>query len=362
VIKDTAQKFKVIRYCVATGLVPFLEALVVYSADTGPTPSEITDVDVLGVRPADSAPLKRIIFDCKTLKTSAINRALWARGLASFILADEAFVILSKSVPEAHRLAGSQIGVRLFSEEIFDAYAQSANPSYSVPNSYIERPAAWETLYDIGSRYPALKKHLNLLQSSGPQITDPAYGIRSLVASLKKIEGEIDPEKPEHRAVFLLTCMQLLLFFSELVRIFHNVFDPATKREQFELTLRYYIWGGRENYDIRQRLKEAAAVSRGADPGVFELPGWDTFVEVFRSLLDAPTLVGSTCLPTQDLAFREISVIDQSLDKRLATRLSGNSRVRQFIGLAAQYVISASRLPRDFRARLNQTLAELASE
>lgn len=360
-IKDTSQKIKAVRYCVANGLVPFMEVTVHYEVDTGPAPSEMTDVDVLAIRPADAAPLKRIIFDCKTLRTSPINRALWAKGLASFISADESFVILSKPAPEAHRLAGGVIDVRLFSEEIFDIYALSVNPDYGIKNSYIEGPDAWDSLSSVGEKYPNLRNHLRQLQSSGPLIKDSALGIRALISSLKRVQGELDPEKSEHRSMYLLTCMQLLLFFSELVRIFLNVFDPAVGKEKFEQTLRHYIWGGRENYEIRQRLKDAAAARRGADAAAFDLPGWETFLEVFRGLLDAPTLVGSSCLPLQDLAFRELSVVNKDLDLRLRSRLLGNARVRQFINLATLYVSGAAKLPKEFREKANELVGELSA-
>jgi hypothetical protein len=354
--KDAHQKTKVIRYCVANGLVPFLEVAVLYEGDTGPAPSEITDVDVLGIRPADSAPLRRISFDCKTQRMSPINRALWAKGLADFIAAQETFVILTRPAPESHRLASDAIGVRLFSETIFDTYAFASSPDYGVSNSYIEKPEAWSTLSTVGSKYPAMNGHMRHLRSVGPLITGPTQALRSLVASTRKIDGELDPTKPEHRAVFLLTCMQLLLVCSELVRVFHNIFDPTLRKEEFEQTLRYYIWGGRENYEIRQRLKDAVSKERG-EPPAFDLPGWSTFLEVFRALLDAPTLVGSCCLPLQDLAFRELVYPQNDLDDRLRTRLQRNNRIKQFIALAANCVLAASRLPREFRSTTNQALS-----
>ncbi len=360
-IKDLPQKRKAIKYCVANGLIPFLEVAVSYEGDTGPAKHEITDVDVLAVRPADAAPLKRIIFDCKTVKTSPINRALWAKGLAAFISADEAFVILSKPAPDAHRLAGGVIGVRLFSEEIFDVYALAANSNYGVSNSYIERLDAWEILRRIGDKYPLIRNHIAQLQSAGPLISDPAAGIRALVACIRKIEGELDPEKKEHVALFILSCMQLLLFFSELVRIFHNVFDPGVGKERFESTLRHYIWGGRENYEIRQRLKAAVAQRRGGESAQFDLPGWQEFIEVFRSLLDAPTLVGTCCLPLLDLGFRNLSVPEKELDARLRERLSANGRIRQFINLAASYLLAASKLPREFRIETNKLVADICN-
>lgn len=360
-MQDRDQKLKAIRYCVASGLVPFMEVVVVYEGDTGASPTEITDVDVLGIKPADASPLRRVIFDCKTLaRLSPIGRALWARGLSSLIAADEAFIILTKPAPDVHRLAGNAIGVRLFSEDIFDAYASAASTSYGLPNSYIERIDCWESLIGVGSKYPALREHVKFIQSAGPLTVDAPIGIRTLVASLRRIEGELDPEKPEHRAVFTLSCMLLLVFLSELVRAFNNVFDPSAAKEGFESTLRNYIWGGKENVELRQKLKDALAAKRGSESTKFELPGWDTFVEMFRSMLDAPAAVGTCCLPMQDIAFRELTTSSVDLDKRLSDRFSANTRVRQFVLLASQYIISASKIPKDFRVKLSQKIIEIA--
>ena len=93
-IKDINQKLKAVRYCVALGIVPHMEVVVRFSSEVSETPSNITDIDVLGIKPCNDSPSHRIIFDCKTLnKMSAINRALWAKGLVDLTHSDEAFVI-----------------------------------------------------------------------------------------------------------------------------------------------------------------------------------------------------------------------------------------------------------------------------
>ncbi len=112
--KDAVQKQKAIRFCVANGVVPYLEVVVRYVGEVADIEADISDVDVLGIRPSSIQGGTKTIFDCKTLnKVSAISRAMWAAGLMRLIEADEAYVILNKAAPEGHRLASNEIGVRL---------------------------------------------------------------------------------------------------------------------------------------------------------------------------------------------------------------------------------------------------------
>lgn len=350
-MKDAQQKLKAVRYCVALGLVPHMEVVVRFLGDTSDSPCDLTDIDVLGIMPGAEAPSLRVIFDCKTLnKMSPINRAFWAKGLMTVTHSSEAFVILSKPAIEAHRLAGNSFGVRLFSEKLFDTFATSASPDYLVPNSYLENIDCWAKLTVIRKNFPALEDLLAFLNSTALLQLNGAQGIRTLMAHMKHAAGELDPSKDLHRAVFKLALAQFSMFVNEMVRDFHNIFDPQSDRGQFERTLRYYIWGGKENYDLRQRLNSALKAARGVtETEPFEFPGWDRFVDYFRGCLDSPLSLSATCLPVKDMAFRELLSPVADIDRRLAARLRANNRVRQFSLAAAAYFADASKLPREFR-------------
>jgi hypothetical protein len=350
-IKDTHQKIKAVRYCVALGFVPHMEVVVRFLADTSDSPCDLTDIDVLGIMPGAEAPSLRIIFDCKTLnKISPINRAFWAKGLMAVTHSSEAFVILGKPAIEAHRLAGNSFGVRLFSEPMFDKFATSASPHYLVANSYIENIDGWVKLADIRRNYPALSELLAFLNSTALLQLNGNQGVRNLMSHMRQVSGEMDPSKDLHRSVFKLALAQFSIFVNEMVRDFHNIFDSEADKAQFERTLRYYIWGGKDNYDLRQRLNTALKATRGVtETEPFEFPAWDRFVAYFRGCLDSPLSVSSTCLPIKDMAFRELTSPVADIDRRLATRLKANNRVRQFALAAVSYFCDASRVPRDFR-------------
>jgi len=349
-IKDTAQKLKAVRYCVSTGLVPFMEVRIRYAFEGAKTPSDITDLDVLGIRPAGITRPQRSLFDCKTqAKMSAINRALWAQGAKSLAGCEEAFVILSRAAPEPHRLAADSLGVRLFHEPLFDEYAASTSPDYKIEQSYLCDAKRWEDLKSISKRFPRLDRFGEFLLLEAPTQGRGTVALRGLMSSLRRARGELDPDNPFHRALFGLALSQLLLSCAELVMRFHTAFDKSLTKAEFEECLRYFIWDGRDNYEVRRKLSDALRANRGDDAGdAFELPGWDAFIEMFRSYLDAPLMVGTTALPCKELAFRGMGAIDTNSDSRLAKRLAANGRVRQFIQFGATYLANAVQLPREF--------------
>lgn len=349
-IKDTQQKIKAIRYCVSLGFVPHMEVVVRFIADTSDSPCDLTDIDVIGILPGAENPSLRVIFDCKTLnKMSPINRAFWAKGLMAVTNSSEAFVILSKQPIDAHRLAGNSFGVRLFSESLFDKFASSASSNYLVPNSYLENINSWGKFYDIKKNYPLLGDLIGFLSSTALLQNSGTQGMRSLMSHMRYIAGELDPSKNLHRVIFKLAIAQFSVFANEMVRDFHNIFDPQSDKYQFEKTLRYYIWGGKENYDLRQKLNNAIKIARGVvDAEPFEFPAWGKFIDYFRNCLDSPLSLSATCLPLKDMAFRDLSVPDIDIDRRLSSRLKVNNRIRQFSVAAASYFCDANKLPREF--------------
>lgn len=361
-IKDAIQKQKAVRYCVAHGYVPYMECLVRYAADTAEVPADITDVDVLGVRPAAETGVRRLVFDCKTLaKTSGVGRALWAAGLLRLLDADESFVILLKAAPDGHRLAANKIGVHLFSEKLFDDYGRASSANYVDGITYLDNLAAWDALWAARTQFPRLSVLIEYLASEAAFEKDPTAGFRGLLSRLKHAEGEFDVSKPLHRLLYGTVVSQFIVFLSSMVREFNAVFDPAMGLEEFQKPLRSYVWGGREGYELRKRLQTALHANRPEETQEFQLPGWEGFVELMRSLLDAPLLSGSPALPVKDLAFRELATASTVADGRIKQELTGNARARQFALLTNKYVGSLSRLLKDCSDHLAQSLAKAAA-
>lgn len=333
--KDLAQKQKAVRFCVATGMVPYMEVVVRYVADVTEAQSDISDVDVLGIRPSGLQSQKKVVFDCKTQqKVSAISRALWAAGLIKLIDASEGFVILNKAAPEGHRLAANTIGVRLTSEKLFDDFGKSASLTYSEGFTYLDNLHAWEQVRDISKINSALDELVSFLLNDAPLQRDATAGFRNLISKLRHAEGEFDHLKKPHIVLWGLVLCESLRFMSEICKSFHNIFDPSMDKGKFESLLRNFIWGGKESYQIRLRLHAAIRNNSQA----FELPGWSKFIEMTRLFLDSPHLVSSGILPLKDLAFKELSVQSDFADKRIANELSSNPRARQYILILNKYL------------------------
>ena len=339
-IKDLSQKQKAVRFCVAAGMVPYMEVVVRYVADVTDVQSDISDVDVLGIRPAGLQAQKKVIFDCKTQnKVSAISRALWAAGLIKLIDASEGYVILNKAAPEGHRLAANSLGIRLTSEKLFDDFGKSASPAYFEGSTYLDNLVAWEYIHGIPRVNAALDELVSFLLNDAPLQNDPKSGFRNLISKLRHAEGELDAGKKPHIALWGLVICEALRFLSEICTDFHNIFDPAMEKGKFESLLRNFVWGGRESYGIRQKLHMAIRANKAEkDIANFEFPGWPVFLEMMRTFLDAPHLVSSGILPLKDISFKVLCDVSELADKRIKAELSVNSRARQFILLANKYL------------------------
>src|SRR5205823_2838985 len=117
--------------------------------------------------------------------------------------------------------------------------------------------------------------------------------------------------------------------------------------------LRYFLWEGRENYDLRLKLRRALlerahqdSDSAGAD---FDLPEWPRLVELVRSYLDAPEALSQLPLVVKEIAFRSAATaLKPDADSRIANLLSSSNRTRQFIFAGMAYLVNATHLPRAF--------------
>ena len=207
------------------------------------------------------------------------------------------------------------------------------------------------------TKFPRVATLVEYLTSEAAFEQNSAAGFRTLLSKLKQTEGEFDVSKPEHRMLYGIVVSQAVTFLAGVVREFNTVFDPEMKLEAFQKSLRNFIWGGREGFELRIRLQAALHANRQEEGQEVQLPGWDSFVELIRSLLDAPLLAGSSALPVKDLAFREMATPSLLADARIKHELTSNPRARQFALAANRYIGSLSRLLQDCSEHLKESLA-----
>lgn len=356
--KDVHQKRKAIQFCVASGLVPYYEVKVNNVKDLTEKPELLTDVDVLGVA-MDRGQIRRTVFDCKTTSTSPINRAFWAAGLKAYVGAECAYVILKRVAPEAHKISARTLGIYLFTESLFDAHASALSPNYAGDSDYLFSMERWHSLH-AALRVNAEFERLGLyLRDTVPLDPDAPKLVRGILGSLRLAQGELDPAKRDHMAIYAFSVFSFAVAMSKVSRDIFDVFDPKQSKEAFQGFLRDYIWGGREAYQLRKKLREVMK-TRGDQAGQeFELHAWNEFVELVRALLDSPESVFQCCTPLLSCSLRFLGKPEKVLDETLKLQMSVNNRQRQFAFRLSAYLAKACELPREFDEQLKSNLNEV---
>lgn len=358
--KDIYQKESAIRFCILIGALPFLEIDVENQKELSDISTVITDIDVLGVSIDASGTRKRIIFDCKTLKTSSINRAFWAAGLMKYVSCDEAFVILKKKAPEAHRLSAKILDVHLFSEQQFINYSESYSLQFKSDYCYSTNINNWISHNSIYGESGGFEKFGQFLNSEIPLEFNTTRGIKRLIAALQKGKGEFNPERVQHVAIFQHAVMVFTYLMSKVVHDLKVIIDFDASKEDFEKLLKYYIWGGREIFLQKQKMSQLfASINQNSSTSEYELREWDCFIELVRKLLDSPKDVFKCCFPMREITLRNFASKDENKELYLAKMIAGNNRIRQFITFQARYLIKATQLPSDFEAELSNVFDEL---
>jgi hypothetical protein len=343
-------------------MVPFAEVIVTAATGLDEGVVAVTDVDVLGIDLGRYGSAQRLLFDCKTAsKQSAINRALWAGGLKALVHADRAFVVLRKSAPDTHRLVAHSFDVHLHSEDSFKRYAAAVAPGFLRDITYLDDLDLWDQLIALRKGQPALAEAVAYVTTRAALERSAPKGMRAGLAALLKVAGELDPAKPLHQLLFRAYISSFLIFLSKAAGQLTEVFQFSTDKAQFEQRLRYFVWEGRENYALRQRLSVLIEKAKGETPeNEFNLPAWDRFTELMRSFIDAPEALSSLSLISKEIAFRGIAkATRQETDDHLRQLFRSNNRARQFIFATTSYLVGAASLPKQFETALTTEINSL---
>jgi hypothetical protein len=362
-IKDRAQKKLAAKFCAAQGIVPFLEVVVRSQTGLEESPVDITDIDALGLALGRAGAVQRLLFDCKTgSKISAINRALWAGGLKTLIAADRAYVIQKKEAPYSHKLVANGFNVSIHSEDTFVRYAQSITSNFARDVSYLDDMDTWDAFVQLRQAQPALTELLWYITTRAALDRSGPKGIRVGLSALLKAGPELDPQKPLHRLVFGSCVSAFLIFLSLSATSLMEVFQFSMEKQDFERTIRYFVWEGQENYDSRRRMKAAIDKAKGEIVAAdFELPEWDRFLNIIRSFLDAPESLATLPYLAKEIAFRGIAGQRTEPDDHLRALFQANNRARQFVFATASYLVHATRLPREFGQRFEAEINSLVT-
>lgn len=345
--KDRFQKELAIRYCLVRGMVPFPEVIVPSASDVSDTVEVLTDVDVLGVEFVSDGELRRTLFDCKTAgKLSSINRAFWAAGVMGYTRCHHAYAILKNKAVHNHRMSALAMGVDLHTDQSFVDLGKTVDASFPSVRSYQASIDGWNTVHGCYEKNSWATELHSLNRNTVPLSLSPASVFRRYVAEFRQVRGMFDPTKDAHLCVFLDSMASLMVLWSSIARDVRRLYEPTMRKEDLERSLRYYLWGGRESYQMRQQMREkAAADNRGV--GAVELPAWDALVAFVGIVLAAPQDVFECASFLREFAFRVACGRDIAIDAELAKVSLGNTRVRQFSTGLIDYVVAACGLPKD---------------
>lgn len=347
--KDRFQKEMAIRYCLARGISPALEVVVPSASDLSDTVEVLTDIDVLGLEFIADGGFRRTIFDCKTTnKMSASSRAFWAAGLTSYMRCDDAIIILKQRAVYNHRISALEIGVDLHDEASFEDLGKTFDLDFNKDKFYQSSIDRWNAVYDVYQRNKWSELLYNLGRNATPVSKEPWRTFRRVVAEMRAAKGQVDPGKDGHVVIFLDVLAAVFILWSSMGRDVRRFFDPKMTKDEFERALRYYIWGGKESYQIRQEMRQRAE-SIGL---VQEFPAWDRLVSLTSIVITAPQDLFGCVNVCRDMAIRLACGRTPDHEKRLSEAITSNKRARQFIMSIADYMIAAAGLPKDLSSRV----------
>src|ERR1700730_13037305 len=352
--KDRYYKELAVRYCLARGAVPFLEVVVPNVADLSDSVEVLTDIDVLGVVTVGDGGLRRTIFDCKTtFKMSSVNRAFWAEGLKDYTGCDDAFVILKTKAVHNHRISALSIDVDLHTEESFKDLGRTIEPAFPADSCYQASVDRWNAVYDCYAANKWSEPLFNLARNSVPLTKSPWSVFRRLLAALQEVRGQFDPEKPPHVAIFLDVLASAFVLWAVLGRDIRRFYEPTMEKPAFEKILRYYLWGGKELYQIRQQMRERMGSGNGS---AGELPAWDSLLSFTGLIVGAPQSLLECAHVCREMSIRAATGPNETHDKIIAERLKSSSRLRQFSVALGDYLVAGGHLPKDMGKKVQGLL------
>jgi hypothetical protein len=352
--RDRFQKELSVNFCLARGMVPFLEVVVPSISELSDTTEVLTDLDVVGVEFIYDSRIRRVFFDCKTsAKMSPVNRAFWARGVADYTRCDEAIVFLKTRAVHNHRISTLKIDVDLHDEASFRDLGTTLDPAFGKISSYQASIDRWNEVFDAYSKATWSESLFDISRNVVPLSQNPTSTFRSVIAYMREVRGHFDPSRNDHVGIFLDAMSSVFILWSSLGRDIRRFFDPGMDRSEFERTLRYYIWGGRDSYTMRQQMRKRVETD-AANNVPLELPGWDKLISFAGTVVSSPQDIFKCSMICREMSFKLFTGGNAEMDKSLAAAINNNKRARQFTTLLADFLVSASGIPLDMEKRVNE--------
>ncbi|MYE53034.1 MAG: hypothetical protein F4X81_16400 [Gammaproteobacteria bacterium] len=339
------------RYCLSKGMVPFLEVVVPSASTLSDSAEVLTDLDVVGIQADTDGVLRCVFFDCKSsARMSPVNRAFWAAGVKNYVGYDRAYVILKSDPVSSHRFSALSCDVDLHSESSFKDLGRRLDEAFPCDQCYQSSIDRWQLVCQAYKKNQWSKETEFIAQSGVPLSSAPWISFRHIIAELLRTKGNYDPNKNEHLAIYLDVLASVMILWCVLAKDISRFFDSSMGRDSFESVLRYYLWGGREGYQMRQQVAKLARKK------TTDLPAWRKLVDFAVLTVAAPKCLLACAHAFREMSIRSVAQNDSNFDEALTQMFGRDKRVRQFMLGMNDYLISAAELPSDLGKCVESTL------
>lgn len=357
--KDRFQKELAIRYCLARGVVPFLEVVVRSASELSDSIEVLTDLDVVGVEAVSDGDLRRTIFDCKTTsKMSSVNRAFWAAGVKAYTGCDDAYVILRGRAVHNHRISALEIDVDLHDEESFIDLGRTVDAGFPADNCYQASIERWNIVYDCYSKNTWSDVLFDVARNVAPITQEPWSTFRRVLADLRIVRGHVDPARNDHVAIFFDILASTFVLWATLGRDIRRFYEPTMDKQEFQKVLTYYLWGGKESYVIRQQIRERYGFVNDVGSAI-SFPAWDSLLSFCGLIVSAPQCILECAFVCRELSIKLACHSNAEFDIRLSECVKDNTRIRQFSVALSEYLVAAGGLPKDLAQRTQDIVFKL---
>jgi hypothetical protein len=146
------------------------------------------------------------------------------------------------------------------------------------------------------------------------------------------------------------------VLWAAMGRDIRRFYEPTMDKIAFQNVLRYYLWGGKESYDLRQQMRDRTAAESGT---AVELPAWDVLVAFAGLIVSSPQSILECAYACREASVRASFGADPNFDKHLSCHLKSGTRVRQFSTALGDYLATAGGLPKEMARRAQEVFLGL---
>jgi len=238
------------------------------------------------------------------------------------------------------------MGVDLHTDESFCDLGRSVDIAFPKEASYQAAIERWNSVQLCYESNAWASELLHLNRNVVPLASSHVGTFRRYIAELRAARGAFDPAKPAHLCIFLDCLSSLLFLWATLARDARRFYQATMPKDEFEKTLKYYLWGGKESYQIRKQMREKSTTENRSQSAE-EFPAWDRLVSFVGLVIAAPQSIFECAHFCREIAFRVACGSNATFDEELARIASSNTRVKQFSSSLSDYILAACGIPKD---------------